>query len=95
MQIVACTVQQTITAGRLFIVSAGCSEHVRKSAHVKTLPGEAAPQQEDEGVRQGLHVVSPAGRAPQVGVRARVPHCAPAGKTHFSRVDCCRNLFSI
>ena len=47
-------------------------------ADLKALPGEAALEEEDEGVCKGLHVISPAGSTPQVGMRAGVPHRPPA-----------------
>lgn len=52
-------------------VGAGCTRLV-------ALPGQAALEQEKQRVRQGLQIISSAGRPPQVCMHAGVPHCAPA-----------------
>ena len=49
----------------------------RMNPHLVALPGQAAAEEEEEGVGQGLEVVPPAGCPAQVRVHAGVPHGPP------------------
>ena len=53
-------------------------EKAEVDAYIEALPGKAALEEEDEGVCEGLHVIPPAGSAPQVGMCAGIAHSPPA-----------------
>lgn len=48
---------------------------------VLALPWKLTLEQEGEGVGEGLEVVSPAQRPPEVGINARVPQGPPGDET--------------
>ena len=57
---------------------ASAGERGKLDAYIEALPGEAALEEEDEGVCEGFHVIPPAGSTPQVSVRAGIAHSPPA-----------------
>ena len=67
---------------------ARCNGQGGRGACLVALPGQAALEQKEQGVRQGLQIISSAGRSPQVCMHAGVPHCAPADVRVLSAALC-------
>ncbi len=57
---------------------ASAGERGKLDAYIEALPGEAALEEEDEGVCEGFHIIPPAGSAPQVSMCAGIAHSPPA-----------------